>query len=194
MKLADMLKDITGVKYIPLDKLSSIDKSSTVADDNTLTPVGGKALADIINNIQVTGTRRMIQTSKDSPNDEDKENKNEEKGGSKKGKKKDETSDSSDSDTSDEGELEQEIIYMKHDYIGPIIGNKGAKIQSLRAKTGAMISILDTRSLGQKKSKITIKGKKEAVQAACFEVNRIINRNMHQKPTGNSPNPKKPKN
>ncbi len=196
MRLKDMLADITGVKLISLDKLTCLDKSNTLTDDNVLTPAGGKTLADIVNSITVAGTRRMIKASNDCPEDEDKENKKEEKGvkgGSKNEKKKNESSDSSDSDTS-EDEMEEEIIQIKHDLIGPIIGKDGGKIQSLRAKTGAMISVLDTQPMGLKRSKVTIKGKRGPVQAACFEINRIINRVYRQKPVGNSPKPKKSKN
>ncbi len=199
MKLEDILRGITGINYLPLTTLMGTDKSTTVSDDNTLTPAGGKALADILNDLSVTGTRRMPkkdETDDKEPiddDDDDKENKKKSKEKGKEEKKKPDSSSSS-SETSDEEEVLEEEIVIKHSYIGPIIGRLGSRIQSLRAKTGA-ISVWDGQKEGKKKSKIMIKGKEQAVQAACFEINKIIKQTAtHPKPEGSSPKPKKSKN
>ncbi len=208
MKLEDLLKDVTGVSYLPLTTLMGTDKSTTVSADNTLTPAGGKALAEILNDLSVTGTKRMPK--KDEDNDDEKsdddkenkkgskENKEKKKGSKEKDNKKPNTSSSSEQtsdDDDDDEELLSEEITIKHAFIGPIIGRLGSRIQSLRAKTGAMISVFDGQKEGKKRSKIMIKGKRQSVQAACYEVNKIIQQTAtHPKPDGSSPNPKKTKN
>ncbi len=49
MRLAENIKQIPGVIHLPLTKMAGINKSVTVADNNTLTPDGAKALAEALN-------------------------------------------------------------------------------------------------------------------------------------------------
>ena len=128
----------------------------------------------------------------DTKSDEEKGNKDKKK---KKTRQQSSSSSSGSSGSSENDEpLEEEVITIKHGYIGPIIGQLGSKIQSLRAKTGAMISVIDGQKVGMKKSKVVIKGRKGLLQAACYEINKILKEKPSRpKPFGSSPQPKKPK-
>ncbi len=125
IKLQETLKDIRGVTYLPLTTLMGTDKVTTVFDDNTLTPAGGRALGEFLNNLTVSGTRRMPNKEDKEPDGDkgDKSDKDDKKP-DKDDKKPDKEGNSS-GETSEDKELVEEIMSIKHSYIGPIIGHLG---------------------------------------------------------------------
>ncbi len=173
---------VPGIDFINLDQLEAIEKSKIISEDNCLTPEGAKVLMSILNNITVTGTKRVPKQS-----DDNKENNKPIPSAPKPGPaapRKDSTS------SDDDQTVIEETAPIKHSDIGRIIGFKGDRISSLRAKTGANIYVQDKRKEGWKKSLVLYKGRPDNVSHAKDEIDRIVNRS---KPSGSSPIAKKPK-
>ena len=174
--------ETTGIRFIHTDKLYQADRDKILKEDNTLTTDGAQMFVDTLNDIKITGVKRMKSTN---PDEKSAGNTKPDNNNNSDEKKDDEDESGPDSD-------EDEVQMMiKHSDIGPIIGRLGSRIRALRAKTKATIHINDGRKEGKKKSTVRIRGTQDRILAAQAEIGKIIREQRPSFPI--SPVPKKQK-
>lgn len=193
---------VPGIQYIPLEDLHEMERSKSLDGDTTLSSEGIDLLIkEMESKIIINPTRRPVIPLQPAipvtpvipvPPAGDSASATDSKPKSKSKAKKALPKSDTESDSTSDSEFE-EILNIRRDQGGRLIGLGGERIKTLCAKHKAGIFVIDDID-DDDKSVVKIKGSEQNVRSALNHVKKILKiKNTRDPLSGVSPKPKKHK-
>jgi hypothetical protein len=168
--------NVGGIEFIKLEELARQEKIKILLDDYNLNPYGAQMLVKTVEDmITLTdGEKMTVLPTKTSMKCKEKEP-------------------PADSESESDEELLEEIISIRNEDVGKIIGSHGARVRAIMAKTGANVFLDKIEVNGEKKWAAFIKGSDDGVKAAKKEIIKIQKekKNKDRSSAGASPRGKR---
>lgn len=178
---------VPGIQYIALEDLHEMERSKSLDDDTTLSVDGINTLIrEMEKGIVINPTRRPVTPLAPPDNSASTSDKSK---SSSKSKSKAAAKSDTDSCTESDSDVE-EILEIRREQGGRLIGLGGERVKSLCIKHKASIFVVDDID-DDNKSVVKVKGPEKNVQNAMNHVKKILK--IRDVQTGMSPKPKKHK-